>query len=146
MGTMHTMTACVAIALAATSAGTAIGAEGKTIQGEAFISGGIGAGERETLKNERTKYGLFVQTAAKAGPFLADVDIRITDKAGNPVLATRLDGPWLLVNLKLGEYKVTANYGGKSIEKWTRIHPGDRHEMVFYFDEKVETLKRGETP
>jgi hypothetical protein len=146
MKTIHKFTACVAIALAATSIGTGIAADGKTIQGEPFVSGGVSTDERESLQKARTKYALFVQTAAKSGPFLADVEVRITDKAGKPVLETKLDGPWLLVNLKLGEYKVTANYAGKTQEKWTNIHRGDNHEMVFYFDETVETLKKGEKP
>lgn len=146
MKMIHTMTACAAFALALASSGPAIAAEGKTIQGEPFVSGGVSADERESLQKARTKYALFVQTAAKAGPFLADVEVRITDKAGKPVLETKLDGPWLLVNLKLGEYKVTANYAGKTQEKWTNIHRGNNHEMVFYFDEKVDTLKKGEKP
>ena len=142
----QTINAGVAIALAALLVGPVIAAEGKTIQGEPFVSGGVGSTERESLQRERTKYALFVQTAAKGGAFLADVEVSISDMAGKPVLTTKLDGPWLLVNLKLGEYKVTASYGGKAQEKRTKIHVGDNHEMVFYFDEKVETLKKGEKP
>ena len=138
--------ACAAAVLVATSIGTAMAADGKTLQDEPYVSGGVGVEEREALQRERVSYALTVKTAAKGGAYLADVGVRITDKAGKPVLETKLDGPWLLVNLKLGEYKVTANYGGKSIEKWTHVHRGDRHEIVFYFDENVEMLKKGEKP
>jgi hypothetical protein len=139
-------TCFAAIVLTAASVGSVVALEGKTIQGEPFVSGGVSLDEREGLQKERTKYALFVQTAAKGGAFLAAVDVRITDKAGKPVLETKLDGPWLLVNLKLGEYKVTATYGGKAQEKRTTIHRGDNHEMVFYFDEPAEMLKKGEKP
>jgi hypothetical protein len=138
--------ACAAILLAAGMSGLVMGTEGKTVQGEPFVSGGVGLEERDAMQKERIRYALFVRTAAKGGAYLAAVDVRIADKAGKPVLETKLDGPWLLVNLRQGEYTVTANFGGKVQEKRTTIHRGDNHEMVFYFDEPVDMLKKGEKP
>jgi hypothetical protein len=144
MKLIHSISAAIVLLVA--SVGTTIAGDGKTAQGEPFVSGGVGIEERDALLRTRGSYALFVKTAAKGGAYLAEAEVKITDKAGQPVLTTKLDGPWLLVNLKLGEYKVTTNYGGRSIEKWTNIHRGDNHEMVFYFDESVEMLKKGEKP
>ena len=126
-------------------AGDAIAAtEGKTAQGEAYVSGGVSLGEREALDARRANFSLWVATAAKAsGSYLADVSVTITDDAGNPVLETQLDGPWLLVNLKHGRYTVEARFDSKIQRKTTTVHKNDHHEMLFYFDAQVETLPRG---
>jgi hypothetical protein len=118
--------------------------EGKTTLGTPFVVGGVSQDERQSMQAERKKYSLLVQTAARtAGAFVSDATVTITDKGGKAVLDTQLDGPWLLVNLPLGQYKVAATYGGKTQAKQTTIHKGDNHEMVFYFDEQVDTLPKG---
>lgn len=117
--------------------------EGKTIQGEPFVTGGVGLGDREAMEKERRKYSLWVQTAAKSGAFLSDSTVNILDKSGKPVLDAKLQGPWLFVNLKLGEYTVRATHDGKILEKRTHIHPGDHHEIVFHFDVPAEVLPKG---
>lgn len=118
--------------------------EGRTAQGEAYASGGIAAGEREAMDKRRANFNFWLVTAAKkTGSYLADAKVRITDAAGKTVLDTRLDGPWLLANLKLGKYKVEATVGKQTQSKATTIHQGDHHEMMFYFDVEVETLPKG---
>ncbi len=119
--------------------------DGKTAQGEPYVTGGIGAGELEDLEKQRHRFSLRVLTAAKgSGAYLADVLITITDAAGKTVLSTNADGPWLYVNLKLGDYKVTAMYKAQIKHQATKIHAGDRHEIFFYFDQPVERLPKGE--
>ncbi len=118
--------------------------DGKTAQGEPYVTGGIGANELEDLEKQRHRFSLRVLTAAKgSGAYLADVLITITDAAGKTVLSTSADGPWLYVNLKLGDYKVTAMYKAQVRHQATKIRAGDRHEMFFYFDQPVERLPRG---
>jgi hypothetical protein len=115
--------------------------EGKTAQGLVYVSGGIALGERDALDAQRANYSLWVATAVKkTGSYLADVRIRISDAADKTVLDTKLDGPWLLVNLALGRYTVEASFRDQIQRKITTMHGGDRHEMLFYFDLAVETL------
>jgi len=115
--------------------------EGKTAQDEPYISGGIGLDEREALDKQRAGYSLWVATAAKKfGSYVADARIVISDAAGNVVLDARLDGPWLLVNLKPGRYDASASFGGQTQRKTTTVHAGDHHELLFYFDLEAETL------
>ena len=84
-------------------------------------------------------------TAAKgSGAYLADALVRITDSSGKTVLDTTADGPWVYVNLKLGDYKVTVTYKGKTQQQATKIHTGDNHEIFFYFEEAVDRLPKGE--
>jgi hypothetical protein len=109
--------------------------EGRTSQGEPYVSGGVGLGERDALNERSAGFSLSVTTAAKgAGAYLADVKVTITNDAGNTVLDTRLDGPSLLVNLKPGRYVVEAVFGEQTQRKSTTVHPGDHHEMLFHFE------------
>jgi|SRR5579871_5096584 len=135
------------LGLAFTLAGSAFAAkEGKTIVGSPFITGGIGSEEQASLKNGLPQYSLWIQTATKAGPYVSDASVKITDKAGTVVLDTELDGPWLMVKLPLGEYKVAVTHGNKTEQRSTQIHTGDHHTMVFYFDERADVVPKGQEP
>lgn len=144
---MRKSIAAILVALSAGIAATPAQAlvEGKTAQGEPFVTGGIGSTEEDSLKQRASQFSLRILVAAtKSGAYLANARVQIVDAAGKTVLNTATDGPWLYVNLKLGEYKVTATYAGQNKQQPTKIHPGDRHEMVFRFDESVERLPKGE--
>ena len=131
--------------LALSSAGQAVAlTEAKTAQGEAYITGGIALDERDMLDKRRGDFSLWVATAAKkTGSYLADVHVKISGESGKTVLDTRLDGPWLLVNLKPGRYTVEASFREQTQRKVTTIDKGDHHEILFYFDLEVETLPPG---
>jgi hypothetical protein len=118
--------------------------EAKTAQGEGYISGGVALDERDALGKRRSDFSLWVATAAKkTGSYLSDVQIKISDAAGKTVLDTRLDGPWLLVDLKPGRYTVEAGFGKQTQRKSTNIGKGGHREMLFYFDLEVQTLPKG---
>lgn len=119
--------------------------DGKTAQGESYVTGGIGASELDDLEKRRHGFSLRVLTAAKgSGAYLADAVIRIIDGAGKTVLDTTADGPWLYVKLNPGDYKVTATYKTQVRQQATKIRANDRHEIFFYFDEAIERLPKGE--
>ncbi len=120
--------------------------EGVTTQGLAFISGGVGQDERETMSSRRNQFSLHLTAAAKrSGAYLGDVQIRIVEAAsGRIVLETTMDGPWLLVGLALGEYRIEARHANQALAKSTRIHASDLHEVIFYFDTPVDVLPAGQ--
>lgn len=135
----------VALSLAAFALPAWALVEGKTAQGEPYVTGGVGSTEESLLKQRSAEFSLRILVAASgSGAYLADARVRITDAAGRQVLDVRTDGPWLYVNLKLGDYKVVATFEGQTREQGTKIHAGDRHEMVFRFDVPVERLPKGE--
>ena len=114
---------------------------GRTSLGGSYVSGGVGQGEINRLEAQRDKHSLWVITAAKvSGAYLADVQIKVRDSKGRLMLDHKLDGPWLLVDLPQGRFVVDASFSGQTLRKTTRISPGVRHQIVFYFDVAVETL------
>lgn len=108
----------------------------------ACVSGGIGSGERDSLKSHEQSDSFWLVTAArKTGEYLSDVKVRVFDsKDGKEVVACQMNGPWLFLDLPLGQYEVEAQYldprTGKEqkIKKRTRIHMQDHHQMIIYFD------------
>jgi hypothetical protein len=133
----------IAGALAAYALGTASAwalNEGKTAQGEPFVMGGLEEGDRFSMRQDRKKFSLWVQTsttAAATASYLSDASVKITTRKGNTVLDMHLTGPWLLVNLGAGEYSVAVSSRGRTQTRHTVIHNGDHNEMLFYFDEPL---------
>jgi hypothetical protein len=109
--------------------------EGKTTRGEAYVTGGTIDDERSSLRKDRKKFSLWVQTGASAGSAVPDSVVRITTPGGSLVLDTRMIGPWLFVDLRAGEYSVAVSAGGATETRRTFIHSGDHTEMVFFFDD-----------
>lgn len=123
-----------AIGIAGTVAGAA---EGKTAQGRPYASGGIGVDERDEMHRRRADFALRVVTAAKgSGAYLSGAEVKITDQTGKRILELMLDGPWLLADLTPGSYKVEVVYGGRTERKSATIRPGERRELMFYFEER----------
>lgn len=114
---------------------------GTTPSGVHYASGGVGHTERQALLAQRQDYSLWLTTAAKrSGAYLANVEVRIVyADSGRLVLQRTMDGPWMFAALPPGRYEVRAAYqgGGQAQTRRgvTQIHPGDHHEMMFYFSD-----------
>jgi len=108
---------------------------GKSAQGWTFLEGGVGATETESMESERSNYSLWIMTAARtSGAHLSDAEVTIVNDKGEQVFERRLDGPWLMIDLPLGRYEVRARTGEQAQSRITTIHPGDHHQIVFYFN------------
>lgn len=74
----------------------------------AYISGGVGADEVASMKEKEKDYNFKALFVRADGAFLADVNVKVTDKKGNSVIDTATEGPILLAQLKPGRYTITA--------------------------------------
>ena len=79
-----------------------------------YVSGGIGAFEKEWFTSRANDFSLKVSYNDSTGHNLAGVNATLTDSSGAQVLNTTTDGPLLLVNAKPGRYKLTSSYEGQS--------------------------------
>ena len=119
------------------------GTSGRTSQGWAFVEGGVGQTEADSMESDRGKYSLWVMTAHRgSGAHLADADVSIYNDKGEEVFERRLDGPWLMIDLPLGRYEVRARYSQEAQSRITTIHPGDHHQVIFYFNAQAEVLPK----
>lgn len=84
--------------------------------GISYVSGGVGLEERQCLAPMERDYNLKMVFALKSRPYLADEMVKIQDQQGNEVFQRMADGPWLLVKLPAGNYKVTVSREGHTTE------------------------------
>lgn len=113
-----------------------------------WVSGGVGADERDEMVMALPDHNLKVLTAAeKSGAFLSSVEVVVRDAGGRPVFTTSLDGPWLLAKLPPGDYALVATYAGRpEIRTFTVPATGRREIFLYWSAPGIETLPRGAAP
>ncbi len=85
--------------------------------GVMFVSGGIGTEAMERLKSMQNDFNLKIVFADKAGEYLSDVRVTITDSGGRILLDAVTEGPMLMANLQAGRYRVDATFDGRAERK-----------------------------
>lgn len=99
-----------------------------------YVSGGIGLDESESMKAAAKDYPLALTFAAQRdgkADYVADVAVTITDSRGKQVLRAESQGPYLLVKLPPGSYKVSATYNGKAQERAVNVQNSGTARAVF---------------
>ena len=89
-----------------------------------FVSGGIGEGESQRFEAAFTRFPLIVQLFEHVGArddYTADAIVTITDAKGQLVMRERADGPFMLVRLPAGDYRVAASLNGHDLADH-RVH------------------------
>lgn len=74
-------------------------------QDRVIFNGGISLEERMTAPTTGTKLVFFV----RAGNFLSDVQVVVKDQSGQELVNTVSKGPWLILDLPAGRYRVSAS-------------------------------------
>jgi len=87
-------------------------AQGSAGAEPAYLAGGIGTSGREELAAVQDQYSLKLVFAYTTGSFLANVVVEIADARGEALLDTVSSGPWMLVKLPPGRYRVTGTLNG----------------------------------
>ena len=108
----------------------------QTQQGIAFITGGVGLDEREAIEAMAGDFSLKLRFALKGGSYIADVQVRIQDEQGEPVLESAADGPWFLVDLAPGKYTVLASDPNEKLQRDVQVQQGRQTEVVFHFKDR----------
>jgi hypothetical protein len=97
----------------------------------AYLSGGISEeGVREVLEIGKD-FNLRVVFALTSGEYVADVDVKLADAKGLRLLDTVAEGPIFLAKLPAGAYRITASFGGQTIERTVSVTT--RGQQVVYF-------------
>ena len=115
-----------------------------------YVSGGVGEDDAAAMKSAAAGYPLELQFVQKAMPrdeFLADVKVRITDRARNVVLDAVASGPFLLAKLPPGTYQIEADHVGVVKRQTVDLRPGKHQKSVFVWSATDETRQSmAETP
>jgi hypothetical protein len=106
----------------------------ETQNGIAFVSGGVGDGSLDEIQSVKHQYNLHLLFAIQgSGQYLADVNVTIKDAQGNIVIAAVSDGPFFLVKLPPGKYRISAEVDGNSLTKTFGLTAGRSLGLSFYW-------------
>jgi hypothetical protein len=105
----------------------------------AYVSGGIGEDEAARFKREFDDYPLVVEVFRHDGArdeYTADALVKIVDRDGRAVFAEKAEGPFMLVRLPAGDYRVSASLEGRHLAP-RQVHVTERGhaKAVFVFGE-----------
>lgn len=100
----------------------------------AFASGGVGDDSLQRMEALSKDFNLKVIFALKAGNYVSDVAVVISDVRGAKVLETVSEGPWLLAKLPPGKYQFTATYENESFTRTTTIPATAQRELIFRWE------------
>ena len=71
-----------------------------------YACAGVGKASRSDPR--WASFPVKLQFAAANGDFLGDPDVTVTDSSGKQVFTAQCNGPWVLIELPAGSYKVHA--------------------------------------
>ena len=102
-----------------------------------YVTGGVSKGDTTAFEQARGGYPLSIELVQKAGAkniFTADAQVKVLDSAGAPVLDAKADGPFMLVRVPPGHYRVQATLNGHTIEsKLLDVgHAGSTRAMLVF--------------
>ena len=92
-----------------------------------YVSGGIGENESQRFEAAFKRYPLIVQLFENSGArdeYTADAMVKITDAKGRLVLHEKAEGPFMLVRLPAGDYRIAASLNGHDLAIH-RVHVTD---------------------
>jgi opacity protein-like surface antigen len=99
-----------------------------------YQTGGVGVDEAKLMRQQERNYPLaleFIEQAGKRGEYSAGENVKIQDAQGKTVLSVTADGPFMLVNLPDGRYKVSAGDGGRTQVRQLDLQ-GKPHDRVAF--------------
>lgn len=102
-------------------------------RGIRYVSGGIGANERDELNALSHQFNLRLLFAMQAGNYLADVRVNIINARGETVFSAKSEGPWFFVQLPPGAYTVDVDAMGRTQGQSVRINSGRQSRLNFFW-------------
>jgi hypothetical protein len=84
----------------------------KTKDGISFLTGGIGATEREQIAAQEKAFNLKLVFTLVEGNYLSDVAVVVKDAKGRALLDEQARGPIFLAKLAPGAYTIQATHNG----------------------------------
>lgn len=103
----------------------------QSADGVSYLNGGVGDAEQAQMRRDAHGWPLHMTfSEGKAGAFVADAQVTITNKAGKTVFSLSGAGPLTYVKLSPGEYHVVASHNGKSLSR--QVHVGRKSENLYF--------------
>jgi hypothetical protein len=93
----------------------------QTVGGVSYVSGGVGTSSIDRLDSLAKDFNVKLVFALKSGEYVSDVRVTIADAKGGAVLDATSEGPWLLIKLPAGAYRIVATLGGQAVTRLVSV-------------------------
>ena len=128
------LAARLALVLALAAGSLPAGAQDRSVRA---LSGGAGSDEATQMRQQQSRYSAAMIFARPGGEYLADVKVRITRADGTLVYEHPAAGPWLLIDLPPGHYRVRAEQAGQARSTQLDIARGRTVQRVITWDKRA---------
>ncbi|MEQ8955289.1 MAG: hypothetical protein RL120_14255 [Gammaproteobacteria bacterium] len=98
-----------------------------------IFNGGITMEERAGAPTEGIRLVFFVA----AGNFLSDIDVSVSNEAGRELVNVTTEGPWLILDLDPGNYRVVATRGNGQVQSLIIRVDESSQEFGFSFPDEL---------
>lgn len=101
------------------------------VNGVRYVTGGFGETETNAFRKAIPEYRLGMVFSQASGAFVANVPIRIRGTGNAPSLDVTAVGPFLLIDLPAGRYRIQATYGGRELTRDVTLAGGRGQRVGF---------------
>ena len=103
-----------------------------------YVTGGVSEDEAAAFKAMKGSYPLAIELDQRQpdggrAEFTANANVKVIDRSGSVVLDARADGPFMLVKLAPGQYRVQATLNGRMVEKAVGVGAGGHAQATLAF-------------
>lgn len=103
----------------------------QTANGATWVCGGVGLDESSAMKQLSRNYPLMLTFTAGDGAYLADVQVKVSQKGHDPIVDVSCDGPMMLLKLPAaGNYRVQASVNGHVQERNVSLKSGGHQRLM----------------
>ena len=102
----------------------------------AYITGGVGEEETIAILTEAKQWPLRLELSQLVngrGVWIFGVNIKITNSQKQVIFDAQADGPYMLVNLDVGDYTIAASYEGVEQNRAITIKTGASQKISIFW-------------
>lgn len=96
-----------------------------------YVSGGVGTESIDRLNALAADFNLKLVFARTSGEYVSGVRVVIADAQGKTLLEATSDGPWFLVKLPNGSYRIAATLADTALNHPASVGPGKTTTVDF---------------
>jgi hypothetical protein len=96
-----------------------------------YLTGGIGEEEQAAVREHAGEYNLWITLTRPDGAYLSKVEVRVENDAGETLLDTTTDGPFLLAKLPPGRYAIRTMAMDRHTERRTVDVPEQGQSRIY---------------
>lgn len=95
------------------------------------VSGGVGTESIDRLNALAADFNLKLVFALTSGEYVSGARVMISDANGKTLLEATSEGPWFLVKLPKGDYRIVATFADKALNRQVSIGSGKNRTVDF---------------